>query len=295
MARKPRVHYEGALYHVICRGNNREWVFNDGEDKSKYIDIIQHYKKRYGFNCYAYCVMGNHVHMLIEVGSVPLSKIMQGIQLVYTQYYNKKRNRIGHVFSQRYKAVLCNKDDYLLMLIRYIHQNPVRAGIEDGLDYEWSSHRKYIGKEANDFLSIDFSLKMFNENSKSNAVKKYLNFVNDEDHIMSDLKTEEFSEGTLDHTIIANDQTIELSLNEIAEIVASYCGVTFENLISKKRLREIARAKKVFVWLCFKHTDYQQVDMAQLLNVSQPSISKVLRIESDDILSVVEEIYSKVL
>ncbi len=126
-------------------------------------------------------------------------------------------------------------------------------------------------------------------------LKKYLNFVNDEDHIMSDLKTEEFSEGTLDHTIIANDQTIELSLNEIAEIVASYCGVTFENLISKKRLREIARAKKVFVWLCFKHTDYQQVDMAQLLNVSQPSISKVLRIESDDILSVVEEIYSKVL
>ncbi len=58
MPRKPRVHYEGALYHVICRGNNREWVFNDGEDKSKYIDIIQHYKKRYGFNCYAYCVMG---------------------------------------------------------------------------------------------------------------------------------------------------------------------------------------------------------------------------------------------
>lgn len=81
MARKQRVHYEGALYHVICRGNNREYVFGKEEDKKIYLETVIRYKKKYNFKLYAYCIMGNHVHLLIEVDKVPLSKIMQGIQL----------------------------------------------------------------------------------------------------------------------------------------------------------------------------------------------------------------------
>ena len=89
MARKPRVHYEGALYHVITRGNNKEKIFGEENEKEEYLRIIKKYKDRYGFKLYAYCIMDNHAHLLIEVGNIPLSKIMQGIQQVYTQRYNR--------------------------------------------------------------------------------------------------------------------------------------------------------------------------------------------------------------
>ena len=89
--------------------------------------------------------MDNHAHLLIEVDDIPLSKIMQGIQQVFTQHYNRKNRTTGHVFEQRYKSFLCAKDAYLLQLIRYIHQNPVRSKLTGGLNYQWSSHQEYIG------------------------------------------------------------------------------------------------------------------------------------------------------
>lgn len=145
MARKPRIHYEGALYHVLVRGNNRSYIFRSKDNKEEYKTIISKCKKRYRFKLYAYCIMDNHAHLLIEVEDIPLSKIMQGIQQVFTQYYNRRNRTTGHVFEQRYKSFLCDKDHYLLSLIRYIHQNPVRSKLTGTLDYEWSSHREYIG------------------------------------------------------------------------------------------------------------------------------------------------------
>ncbi|MBU2699483.1 REP element-mobilizing transposase RayT [Sporomusaceae bacterium BoRhaA] len=88
MARKPRVHYEGAVYHVIARGNNRASIFETDEEKQKYLELIKDYKERYGFHLYAYAIMDNHIHLLLQVGKSPLAKIIQGIQQRYTQYYN---------------------------------------------------------------------------------------------------------------------------------------------------------------------------------------------------------------
>lgn len=160
MARKPRVHYEGALYHVICRGNNRKYVFEEAW-KAVYLEILQHYKKKYGFKLYAYVVMDNHVHLLIEVNQVPLSKLLQYIQQVFTQRYNRSKGRTGHVFEQRYKAILCDKNAYLLMLIRYIHQNPVRVGKAEGLYYPWSSYREYITESKAGLIYTKFPLSLF--------------------------------------------------------------------------------------------------------------------------------------
>ncbi|WP_432404137.1 transposase [Wukongibacter sp. M2B1] len=119
MPRKPRVHYEGALYHVIVRGNNKRCIFDIDNDKLEYLKRVKKYKEKYEGKLYAYVIMDNHAHLLIEVLRTPLSKIMQLIQQTYTQYYNKKYDRTGHVFEQRYKAILCNRDEYLLELIRY--------------------------------------------------------------------------------------------------------------------------------------------------------------------------------
>ena len=104
MPRKPRVHYPGALYHVICRGNNKEWVFKQELEKKEYLSLIENYKKRYGFSLYAWVIMSNHAHLLIEVGEKPLWKIMQGIQQSYTTWYNRTNRHSGHVFEQRYRV-----------------------------------------------------------------------------------------------------------------------------------------------------------------------------------------------
>jgi REP element-mobilizing transposase RayT len=146
MARKARVEFEGALYHVIVRGNQRQKIFRDERDRLSYLQRIEHYRKRYGFTLHAYVLMSNHVHLLLETGRVPLSKMMQGIQFSYTQLYNRRHRMVGHLFQGRYKAILCDRDSYLLELVRYIHLNPAR--MRNPLDpwkYRWSSHRAYFG------------------------------------------------------------------------------------------------------------------------------------------------------
>jgi putative transposase len=149
MARKPRVEFLGAFYHVICRGNQRQAIFRTDSDRKYYLARLEQYRQRYGFKIYAYVLMTNHVHLLIEAGRVPLSRIMQGLQLRYTGYFNKKYNKVGHLFQGRYKAILCDRDAYLIELVRYLHLNPqrMRSPVE-ARKYRWSSHGAYLGKES---------------------------------------------------------------------------------------------------------------------------------------------------
>jgi putative transposase len=149
MARKPRVEYPGAFYHVIVRGNQRQVIFRSDTDRKYYLERLDEYRRRYGFKVYAYVLMSNHVHMLLETGQVPLSKIMQGLQLRYTGYYNRKYNKVGHLFQGRYKAILCDRQAYLLELVRYLHLNPGRMRTPvDPWRYRWSSHIGYLGKSG---------------------------------------------------------------------------------------------------------------------------------------------------
>jgi REP-associated tyrosine transposase len=147
MARKPRVEFDGAFYHVIVRGNQRQRTFHDDQDRNSYLERLEHYRQRYGFRLYAYVLMSNHIHLLVETKSVPLSKIMQGIQFSYTQRYNRRHRKVGHLFQGRYKAILCDRDAYLLELVRYIHLNPGRLKVPvDPWRYRWSSVGAYLGR-----------------------------------------------------------------------------------------------------------------------------------------------------
>jgi REP element-mobilizing transposase RayT len=149
MARKPRVEFEGAFYHVIVRGNQRRDIFRDDRDRATYLERLEHYRKKYGFKIYAYVLMSNHVHLLIETQKTPLSKVMQGIQFSYTQYYNRCHKTVGHLFQGRYKAILCDQDSYLLELVRYLHLNPARLHRpKDPWKYRWSSQRAYLGEKS---------------------------------------------------------------------------------------------------------------------------------------------------
>jgi REP element-mobilizing transposase RayT len=149
MARKPRVEYEGAFYHVIVRGNQQQRTFHDDQDRIAYLERLEHYRQRHGFRLFAYVLMSNHVHLLLETKSVPLSKIMQGIQFSYTQRYNRRHRKVGHLFQGRYKAILCDRDAYLLELVRYIHLNPGRLKVPvDPWRYRWSSVGAYLGRSG---------------------------------------------------------------------------------------------------------------------------------------------------
>jgi len=129
MARKSRIEYPGAFYHVMTRGNRKQVVFKDDKDRLKFLRKLLEYKEKYGFALYAYILMKNHIHLLIETRDVPLSRIMQGLLQSYTQWYNGKYRTVGHLFQGRYKAILCDKKVYLLNLIRYIHLNCIRVGL----------------------------------------------------------------------------------------------------------------------------------------------------------------------
>jgi putative transposase len=146
LSRKPRVEFEGAFYHVIARGNQRRSIFSNDRDREAYLGRIERYRKRYDFIVYGYVLMSNHVHLLIQTRKVPLSKIMQGIQGGFTQRYNRLHRTTGHLFQGRFKAILCDRDAYLLELVRYIHLNPARIRQpQDPWKYRWSSHRAYLG------------------------------------------------------------------------------------------------------------------------------------------------------
>lgn len=160
MPRRNRVHYPGAQYHVICRGNNKSYIFETPHAKDYYLQLIEKYQIQFEFKVHAYVIMTNHVHMLIEVGEYPLSKIMQGLQASYTFAYNKYYNRTGHCFEQRYKAFLIEGELDKARVIRYILQNPVRANLKGGLLYPWSSLVGVTKRQSN-LIDIDEVLKPF--------------------------------------------------------------------------------------------------------------------------------------
>jgi REP element-mobilizing transposase RayT len=153
MARRPRLFAPGLLYHVIVRGNQRRKTFYDDQDYRVYLDRLARYRQRYGYTVHAYCLMPNHVHLLVESGRSPLGKFMQGLQQSYSQYFNLRHRKVGHVFQGRYQAIVCQKDDYLLELLRYIHLNPVRSGLAKDLkDYAYSGHEAYLRGKGTEII-----------------------------------------------------------------------------------------------------------------------------------------------
>ena len=162
MPRKPRLHYPGACYHVILRGNSGQDIFIDKKDRSKFLFLLQEGIEKFKHRIHAYCLMTNHIHLAVQVGDIPLSRIIQNVSFRYTRYFNRRKNQVGHLFQGRYKAILIDVDSYLLKLVRYIHNNPVRAGmVKSPGQYSWSSHGAYLGRASIPWLITDWILSQF--------------------------------------------------------------------------------------------------------------------------------------
>jgi len=178
MTRPLRLEYEGALYHITSRGNARECIFLDDKDRTRFLVILSDAVNRCSWICHAYCLMGNHYHLLIETPDANLSRGMQFLNGVYTQRFNRRHQRVGHLLQGRFKSILVEKESHLLELARYIVLNPVRAKMVRGVrDWPWSSYRATSGQVAvPDFLTISWILSQF-DSDRGAAICAYRKFV----------------------------------------------------------------------------------------------------------------------
>lgn len=157
MPRKNRFHYRNSFHHVMLRGNNRKNIFYNQNDYESFLKMISEAAATYGFNIHLYCLMTNHIHLVIEVQDVPVSRIMQSIAGRYAKIHNAKYKKSGHLFQGRFKSKMISTDEYLLELCYYIHMNPVKAKMCKILDdYVWRSHGNYRDQTNSSWLTTRY-------------------------------------------------------------------------------------------------------------------------------------------
>jgi REP element-mobilizing transposase RayT len=288
MARKPRIHFPGALYHVITRGNRRQGVFLDQKDFKTFLGYLSDYKSRYAFRLYAYALMKNHLHLLVEVGEIPLSRIMQSLLFRYTRYFNRRRGEVGHLFQGRYKAILCDKDTYLLELVRYIHLNPVRAKIvRRPEDYVWTGHLSYLGRGGETLIDEGLVLDQFSE-KRFLGRRRYRQFVwegisgghEDRYYQVKDqryLGEDSFVERIEKERKGVQSWIYDLSLGALSEEISVVMGIPRGKLYSITKDREGARGRGVVGYLARRISGYGVKEIADHFGRSPVTISEGIK------------------
>lgn len=296
MARKPRIHYPGACYHVILRGNAGQDIFFDEKDRNRFFFLIQEGIERFKHRIHAYCLMTNHVHMAVQVADVPLSRIIQNVSFRYTRYINHYRNRRGHLFQGRYQAILIDADSYLLELVRYIHNNPVRAGMVQTPDeYNWSSHNAYLERMSAPWLTTGWVMSQF-ATQKKEAIERYKDFVlksEDREH------RKEFHHGSVDGRILGEDcfaeealsrvsqeGSHEATLEQVIQAVCAHYEISKDNLSSGSRQRRTSEPRSVVALLVRDSNHLSLTDLSRrfkrdLSGVSQSASRLEKRLVTD--------------
>lgn len=287
MARKPRLHLSGGLYHVILRGNGGQPLFLTDEDRYRFYLLLQEGTCRFAYHIHAFCLMTNHIHLAIQVGDIPLSRCMQNLSFRYTRWINWREKRTGHLFQGRYKAVLVDADNYLLELVRYIHLNPVRAGMVKAPEaYPWSGHLAYLGKEHLPWLTTDLVLGQFGKTfARSRA--GYGRFVLDG---LGEAHRPEFhGKGEDDSRLLGNESFVDrclsgregrplrLTAQDIAERVCRAYSIDEATLKSSSQSRTASEARAAVGWLARELGCATLSDVARLVNRDIGSISSAVR------------------
>lgn len=182
MARVTRVKSKTGIYHVMLRGVNRQIIFEDDEDRNMFITTLDSFRGDNRYKLYAYCLMTNHVHILIKELDDDISTTMKRICVSYAFWYNKKYERCGNLFQDRFKSETVENDSYFLTVLRYIHQNPIKANIVKNIeDYTWTSYNDYIGTDKSTMIDTDFGLSLFSSDYKK-ALDLFIEFHNEKNN-----------------------------------------------------------------------------------------------------------------
>lgn len=281
MPRKPRIHFPSAVYHVILRGNGKQDIFFDEGDRFRFHLLLQEATERYHCRVHAFCLMSNHVHIALQVSDIPLSRIMQNITFRYTRWINWRQRRSGHLFQGRYKAVLVDENEYLLELIRYIHLNPVRAGmVIEPSRYSWSSHPSYCGRQSIAWLTTEWMLSQFSKKEKE-ARKLYQRFIADglseghrpefhgvngrDSRILGD---DSFAESVLND---AEAMPLKLSLDRLIEAVNTVYGFSPGDIAC--RTRAASEARGLAAWIALETMGCTVAEVAKASGRDASSLS----------------------
>ncbi|VAW49206.1 Transposase and inactivated derivatives [hydrothermal vent metagenome] len=294
MARKPRIHVPGGVYHVMLRGNGGQDIFFDEEDRCHFYLLLQEGVSRFDYRIHGFCLMDDHVHLAVQVGEESLSKIMQNISFRYTRWVNQKQNRKGHLFQGRYKAVLVEQDSYLLQLVRYIHLNPVRAEmVLEPEAYAWSGHRAYLGKEILPWLNTEWVLSQFGKRLSS-CRKHYEEFVLAG---RCERYRDEFHGGEIDKRILGGDGFVkkmiaksmvqtrkEVVLNDLIRCVCKEYDIDEKQLTSSTRDRYTSEARQVVGWLALKSDNLTLTQVAEYFGRDVTTLSRGVKRVEESIL-----------
>jgi len=281
MTRPLRIEFKGAVYHITSRGNARQAIFLDEEDFTDFLRVLCSVVKRYHFILHTYCLMNNHYHLLIETPYANLSRGMRQLNGLYTQRFNRKHQRIGHLFQGRYQAILVDKDNYLLELSRYVALNPVRAKIvKDPKDWRWSAYQATTGHKGISCLTTDWILSQFDNKQKASSL--YQAFV------LSGIKAESPLKAVKGQLFLGQDNFID----EIKHLMSGK-----ENLkeITKKQyyvtrppLNEIfepkdKKSRDQAMYEAHQQYGYTLKDIAEYIGVHYTTVSRVIkRIEGEE-------------
>jgi REP element-mobilizing transposase RayT len=274
---------------VIARGNERKAVFRDDRDREEYLDRLDRYRQRFGFSLYAYCLMTNHVHLALEEGEGRLSRIMHALQSSYTLWFNRRWRRVGHLFQGRFKSFLVDRDEYLVALLRYIHDNPVRAGMVKSAEvYRWSSDRYLRKGRGPQWLSVDGVLTLLGP-TRPMALARYRELMGGpRDTTYADLPAiagsvkggEAFAVRVLGPRSDLPGPRWGWDAERVARAVARTEGVSFDDLRSSDRRSRVAGPRIVAAFLGRSRLGIPVADFARLFHREQSTMVRgVLSLE----------------
>ncbi|MBS3908806.1 MAG: transposase [Actinobacteria bacterium] len=291
MARPLRLEFPGALYHITARGNERKEIYREQEDYILFLKTLSQVVGETGWLLHAYCLMPNHYHLLLETREANLSKGMRQLNGIYTQRFNRKYKRSGHLFQGRYRAILVEKEAYLLKLCRYVALNPVRAKIVDKPEkWPYGSYCTYAGLNSSSFLHTDYTLSRFGR-TKKKAQLAYRDFVAEgigkpspwsslvgqiymgSENFLSELEKSLREKDICEEVPVSQRYPVRPTMDKILELVAKFYGV---DPVDTKTPRAKGAARDTAIYLCRQLGGYDLKTIAGRFKMSYPRVSQIV-------------------
>lgn len=283
MPRKIRIHYSQAFYHVMLRGNYKQRVFDDNEDYQKFYSLLESIADKYRCKIHLFCLMTNHIHLVIEISTIPLWKIMQSLSSCYSKYRNRRLGLQGHLFQGRYLSKIIENDRYLIELCYYIHFNPVKAHIVTKIDdYTWSSHLIYAGVSNISWVSTEYVTDLLSKYYKD---ENYLSFIKNKMNAVKEETQCKFDENGL---LIIRDSFIDkfvakqninlshLSLEKIAQTICARLSISYKLLSSENQGSQLCLCRSLIAYFAHYYGNYYIKEIARIFLRHPDSISKVM-------------------
>jgi len=276
MARQARIEYKGALYHLTSRGNAQQDIFTTDEDRLEFINRLRQSRNRYNIIIYAYCLMDNHFHLLVETPEGNVSQFMRHLNSAYTQNFNLSNNRVGHLFQGRFKSILVQKDLYLLELARYIVLNPVRAGmVKAAKDWRWSSYRVTAGLAPPiDWLNSAWLLSQFSKQHQT-AIIKYRKFVSE-----GKKQTKPWKK-IRNQILLGSDKFVKDSIKQLESRTVDK-EIPFTKIKPREKAKPIAHYEQISetrneaMFLSYQSGGYSMKEIADYFDVHYSTVSRAV-------------------